>query len=319
MATLISTTGSSSLNLVLEGTLWDGGLTAQLTITNAGAVSLADWSLSFESDALINADAWGISVTMATLANGRYGYTLTGIDWGSAISVGNSVTVGFTATRSALAVSGVLQASDLFLAQPKLSTLSSSPPLSTLTPTLTPPLTPGATPTPPPVPLPLPTAPGGVNPSSFAVKGGGTNYAEALQKSFLFYEGQRSGNLDEAANRIDWRGDSGLRDGLDGIYFGNNTSANLQPGLKLDLVGGYHDAGDYGKFGLPLASSLTNLAWGGLQFARGYAASGQSDELLAAVKWGTDYLLKCHVLDSAGKTSFFVAQVGDADADHALW
>lgn len=151
------------------------------------------------------------------------------------------------------------------------------------------------------------------------VKGGGTNYAEALQKSFLFYEAQRSGNLDEASNRIDWRGDSGLHDGLDGVYFGSNTSVNLQAGLKLDLSGGYHDAGDYGKFGLPLASSLTNLAWGGLQFGKGYAASGQADDLLAAVKWGTDYLLRCNVLDAAGKTSFFVAQVGDADADHALW
>lgn len=151
------------------------------------------------------------------------------------------------------------------------------------------------------------------------VKGGGTNYAEALQKSFLFYEAQRSGNLDEASNRIDWRGDSGLHDGLDGVYFGSNTSVNLQAGLKLDLSGGYHDAGDYGKFSLPLASSLTNLAWGGLQFGKGYAASGQADDLLAAVKWGTDYLLRCNVLDAAGKTSFFVAQVGDADADHALW
>jgi endoglucanase len=309
MATLISTTGSSSLNLLLDGTLWDGGLTAQLTITNAGAVPLADWSLSFESDVLINAGPWGISVSVTTLANGKYGYTLTGMDWGSAIAVGGSVTVGFTATRSAAAASGALQASDLFVAQPKLSALSSVPPTST----------PPPTPTPTPTTVPLPTATGEVNPSSLAVKGGGANYAEALQKSFLFYEAQRSGNLDEATNRIDWRGDSGLRDGLDGVYFGHNTSANLQAGLKLELSGGYHDAGDYGKFGLPLASSLTNLAWGGLQFAKGYVASGQSDKLLAAVKWGTDYLLKCNVLDSSGKTSFFVAQVGDADVDHALW
>lgn len=106
------------------------GLTAQLTITNAGAVPLTDWSLSFESDVLINAD-WGISVSVTTLANGQYGYTLTGIDWGSAIAVGGSVTVGFTATRSAAAASGALRASDLFVAQPKLSTLSSLPPTST--------------------------------------------------------------------------------------------------------------------------------------------------------------------------------------------
>ena len=316
MATLIATKGAASLKLLLDGTLWDGGLTAELTITNAGLEPLADWSLSFESDVLINPASWGIRVTVTTLADGHYGYVLTGFEWGAALAVGGSVTVGFTATSSPGAASGALQASDLFVTQPELSSLSATTPIS---PTPTPTPTPSPTPSPTPTTVPQPTASVEVNPSSFPVKGGGVNYAEALQKSFLFYEAQRSGNLDEATNRIDWRGDSGLRDGLDGVYFGNNTSANFQAGLKLDLSGGYHDAGDYGKFGLPLASSLTNLAWGGLQFARGYAASGQSDELLAAVKWGTDYLLKCNVLDSSGKTSFFVAQVGDADADHALW
>jgi len=59
-----------------------------------------------------------------------------------------------------------------------------------------------------------------------------------------FFEAQRLGNLDEASRRIDWHGDSGLRDGADGVYFGGQTAANLQPGLKLDLTGGYHDATD---------------------------------------------------------------------------
>lgn len=145
------------------------------------------------------------------------------------------------------------------------------------------------------------------------------NYAEALQKSFLFYEAQRSGDLDEASKRIDWRGDSALRDGADGVYFGGQSAANLQSGLKLNLTGGYHDAGDHAKFGLPLASTLATLAWGGIEFADGYAASGQTDELLDAVRWGTDYLLKAQCVDAAGNTLFFVAQVGDAGADHSQW
>src|SRR5687768_15525849 len=40
------------------------------------------------------------------------------------------------------------------------------------------------------------------------------NYAEALQKSLFFYEAQRSGDL-TPANRVNWRGDSGLQDGAD--------------------------------------------------------------------------------------------------------
>lgn len=146
--------------------------------------------------------------------------------------------------------------------------------------------------------------------------GVGFNYAEALQKSFLFYAAQRSGDLDEARKRIDWRGDAGLRDGADGVYFGGRSAANLKSGLTLDLRGVYHDAGDHVKFGLPLASTL---AWSGIEFSDGYAVTGQTDELLEAVRWGTDYLLKAHGVDAAGTTLYFVAEVGDAGADHALW
>jgi hypothetical protein len=38
------------------------------------------------------------------------------------------------------------------------------------------------------------------------------NYADALAKSIIFFEGQRSGKL-PPGNRMPWRGDSGLRDG----------------------------------------------------------------------------------------------------------
>ena len=43
---------------------------------------------------------------------------------------------------------------------------------------------------------------------------GNYNYGEALQKSILFYELQRSGPLPEQT-RCNWRGDSGLEDGAD--------------------------------------------------------------------------------------------------------
>jgi endoglucanase len=144
-------------------------------------------------------------------------------------------------------------------------------------------------------------------------------YDLALGLSFLFYEANRSGDLDEANNRIPWRGDSGLNDGRDGIYFGDANLANLQAGLSLDLTGGYHDAGDHVKFGLPLASTLSTLAWGGISFADGYQATDQMDALLETVRWGTDYLLKAQGRDATGATTYFIAQVGDGDADHALW
>jgi hypothetical protein len=128
------------------------------------------------------------------------------------------------------------------------------------------------------------------------------NYAEALQKSFLFYEAQRSGDL-PTHNRIQWRGDSALRDGSD---------------VGRDLTGGYHDAGDHVKFNFPMAASLTLLSWGAREYGDAYSRVGQLDEALDAIRWGTDYLLKCHVTDANGTKEFW-GQVGNGSLDHAYW
>ena len=74
---------------------------------------------------------------------------------------------------------------------------------------------------------------------------GNYNYGEALQKSLLFYELQRSGELPENT-RCNWRGDSGLTDGADN---------------GIDLTGGYYDAGDHVKFNLPMAYTDSMLGW----------------------------------------------------------
>ena len=88
--------------------------------------------------------------------------------------------------------------------------------------------------------------------------------------------------------------------------------------VGLDLTGGYYDAGDHVKFGLPMSATSTMLAWGGVEYGDAYKQAGQYDELLKAVKWATDYFLKAHITEN-GKTKEFYAQVGDGDADHAVW
>lgn len=128
------------------------------------------------------------------------------------------------------------------------------------------------------------------------------NYGEALQKSFLFYEANRSGILPDN-NRIEWRGDSATTDGED---------------VGVDLTGGYYDAGDHVKFGFPLATSLTQLALGVDEYHDAYENSGQLDEALDAIKWGTDYLLKAHISDGEETVEFW-GQVGDPGIDHTFW
>ncbi|XP_062221347.1 endoglucanase 8-like [Phragmites australis] len=127
---------------------------------------------------------------------------------------------------------------------------------------------------------------------------GGFNYKDALTKSIMFLEAQRSGKL-PPNNRIKWRGDSGLDDG---------KLANV------DLTGGYYDAGDNVKYGLPLAFTVTTLAWTALAFKPELKSAGELENVYAAIKWGTDYLLKC----AARKNKLWV-QVGDPNLDHQCW
>ena len=129
-------------------------------------------------------------------------------------------------------------------------------------------------------------------------------YGEALQKNFLFLEANRSGDLGPD-NRLEWRSDSTLHDGST---------------VGRDLEGGYFDAGDHVKFGQPMAASINMLAWGGVEYTDAYKQSGQLDELLDAVKWGTDYFLKAHETEG-GKTSKLWVQVGEGGVanDHGYW
>ena len=60
--------------------------------------------------------------------------------------------------------------------------------------------------------------------------------------------------------------------------------------VQVDLVGGYYDAGDNLKFGLPMAFTTTLLAWSVIEF--GSSMQDQIDNARAAIRWSTDYLLK---------------------------
>ena len=124
------------------------------------------------------------------------------------------------------------------------------------------------------------------------------NYGEALQKSLLFYEIQRSGDLPEKV-RCNWRGDSCLNDGSD---------------AGVDLSGGWYDAGDNVKFNLPMAYTAAMLAWSVYEDREAYEESGQLEYALADIKWANDYFIKCHPSDEV-----YYYQVGDGNQDHSFW
>ena len=60
----------------------------------------------------------------------------------------------------------------------------------------------------------------------------------------------------------------------------------------MDLVGGYYDAGDNVKYGLPMAFTVTTLAWATLFYRSELQATGELNNAMDAIRWGTDYFLK---------------------------
>ncbi|KAK0576811.1 hypothetical protein LWI29_023654 [Acer saccharum] len=126
---------------------------------------------------------------------------------------------------------------------------------------------------------------------------GNPNYREALAKSLLFFQGQRSGRLPKS-QQISWRSNSGLSDG------------RL---ASVDLTGGYYDAGDNVKFNFPMAYTTTMLSWSTLEY--GKKMGPQLQNARAAIRWATDYLLKCA---TATPGKLYVG-VGDPNVDHKCW
>ncbi|XP_039268097.2 uncharacterized protein LOC120343078 [Styela clava] len=137
-------------------------------------------------------------------------------------------------------------------------------------------------------------------PLKFKANNDGTkyNYNELLHKSILFYEAQRSGKL-PANNRVPWRGNSGLKDGCD---------------IKEDATGGWYDAGNFIKYNFPMAFSLTTLAWGGIVFRDAYEDAGEMSHMINTIKWGTRYLIKCHISKYE-----FIGQVGTPAVEDKHW
>ncbi|GAQ78453.1 endo-1,4-beta-glucanase [Klebsormidium nitens] len=123
-------------------------------------------------------------------------------------------------------------------------------------------------------------------------------YKEALGKSSLFWEAQRSGKL-PSTNRVPWRADSALQDGA-------------QAGV--DLTGGYYDAGNNCKYNFPMAFTVTMISWAVVEYGDTIAAVGELPQALAVIRWGTDYFLK-----SFFPPSLLYAGVGDEAADNACW
>lgn len=133
------------------------------------------------------------------------------------------------------------------------------------------------------------------------------NYAKALQYSLYLYDANMCGPQVGEKSQLDWRDDCHTYD-----------SSVSTPYGTMDLSGGFHDAGDHVKFGLPGAYSATMLGWGYYEFKDAFTQTGQAAHLQTITDYFCDYFKRCTVM-SGSTVQAFCYQVGDGDTDHAQW
>ncbi|MDD7184420.1 MAG: glycoside hydrolase family 9 protein [Oscillospiraceae bacterium] len=174
--------------------------------------------------------------------------------------------------------------------------------------------------------------------SSYALEDSGLDYdfARALQYSIYFYDANMCGTEVDENNQYSWRGDCHTYDakvemkaGISDDYVGTNLSQSFIDKYKdildpdgdgyIDVSGGFHDAGDHVKFGMPENYSAATLGWGYYEFRDSYVKLGQDKHIETILRYFNDYLMKCTFRDSNGDVIAHCYQVGDGDIDHSFW
>ena len=123
------------------------------------------------------------------------------------------------------------------------------------------------------------------------------NYAKLLQYSLYFYDANMCGKQVGETSALTWRDDCHTSDEVDG---------------------GFHDAGDHVKFGLPAGYSASTLGWSYYEFKDAYDATGQGNHLKTITDYFATFFKNSTTLSGDTVTNF-VYQIGDGDADHAEW
>ena len=104
--------GVNPLSLEVRGSLYWGGMSGILTITNTTDREVENWSVSFETPHS-NFQSWAGAARVESLQGGGTRVTLTPAAWNDTIAAGQSIDVSFNAASEGIPTSGDLN-SDLF-------------------------------------------------------------------------------------------------------------------------------------------------------------------------------------------------------------
>ncbi|MEJ6658987.1 MAG: glycosyl hydrolase family 18 protein [Synechococcus sp. ChSW.bin.154] len=113
---------SAGLEASVAGTLYWGGMSGTLTLSNDSDVELKNWSFSFVTDQP-NVQIWSAESTVTDLGDGSYQVSLTPPAWGLEIAAGGSIDLSFNASSVGLSNSGELTNEMFFLDVPVAETV----------------------------------------------------------------------------------------------------------------------------------------------------------------------------------------------------
>jgi endoglucanase len=128
---------------------------------------------------------------------------------------------------------------------------------------------------------------------------GAYDYTDAFEKGLWFFDANKCGpDAGQDSVCSGWRGACHTSDS-DG---------------SIDLTGGYHDAGDHVKFGIPQFWTAGVLGWIYYEYKDTLDREGLSPKLMSIIKRFTDFILKSHP-----SPEVLYWEVGDGHSDHAYW
>ena len=147
------------------------------------------------------------------------------------------------------------------------------------------------------------------------------NYYEALAMSLYFFDSNACGT-GITDGPLTWRGDCHTYDAeasvgsLDGSL---KSIVDPDGDGKVDVSGGWHDAGDHIKFNLTIGFGLSSLGMSEYFNEGIYAKAGAREHLEYEMRWGADYLMKTTFLDDSGNVAAIAGTVADGNVDHGIW
>lgn len=155
-------------------------------------------------------------------------------------------------------------------------------------------------------------------------------YSDVQSASLYLYDANLCGADVETKGLTEWRSNCHLCDtevpldtshtDLTLEFINSNRSVLDKDGDgKIDVSGGFHDAGDFVKFGLPQFYSGATLQWAMYEYGDIFEQNGDKQHFETILSQFTEYAKKCTFLDNNDKVVAFCYQVGNGKTDHDYW